>query len=72
MKAEIKLRELMFQRGIDTIEEMHQTSKLSRKAISSILSGRKTALRLDTIAKLCKALNCKVEDLIVLDKEKIS
>ncbi|MGG3233224.1 helix-turn-helix transcriptional regulator [Priestia flexa] len=71
MTAEIKLRELMFYKGFDTIEKLHKKSGLSRKAISSILSGNKTGLRLETIIKLCSALDCKVEELIVIEKEKI-
>lgn len=39
--------------------------------VNKLLSGNKTGLRLETIIKLCSALDCKVEELIVIEKEKI-
>lgn len=68
-QAEIKLYELMAKRNIRTIKELAGMAKLQDRIISDILNGKKKGLRLDTIAKLCMALNCKVDELIVLPNE---
>ncbi|MGM0807588.1 MAG: helix-turn-helix domain-containing protein [Bacillota bacterium] len=64
MEFEVNLLKLMAERKIRTIEDLHTTSGLSRKAISKLITGKQTGLRFDTIAKLCKALDCEVNELI--------
>lgn len=59
----------MAKRNIRTIKELAGMAKLQDRIISDILNGKKKGLRLDTIAKLCMALNCKVDELIVLPNE---
>jgi putative transcriptional regulator len=66
--VEIKLLEVMAKRGIRTIEEVHKRSGLSRKAVSKIINKETKRISTDTIAKLCKGLNCDVEELIVIKK----
>lgn len=66
--AEIKLLEVMGRKGIRTIEEVHKNSGLSRKAISKIINKETQRISTDTIAKLCKALDCEINDLIVIKK----
>lgn len=68
-QAEIKLLEMMARNNMRQIKELAQKADLSEVIISKILKGKKQGLRLDTISKLCMALNCKVEELIVLPEE---
>jgi putative transcriptional regulator len=67
--AEIKLLEVMAKKEVRTIEHVHQKSGLSRKAISKIISKETKRISTDTIAKLCKALDCEINELIVLKEE---
>jgi putative transcriptional regulator len=66
--AEIKLLEVMGKKEIRTIEEVHQKSGLSRKAVSKIINKETKRISTDTIAKLCKALDCDINELIVIKK----
>lgn len=66
--VEIKLLEVMGKREIRTIEEVHQKSGLSRKAISKIINKETKKISTETIAKLCKALECEISELIVIKK----
>lgn len=65
-KIEIKLRELMVQRKIKTIQQLHEKSGLSRKAISKALNNENYKMNIETISKLCAALDCEIGDLLVL------
>jgi len=68
MPVKINLYEEMAKRDIRTIASMSVKSGLSRKAISKIINKETTRIDLDTLYKLCKALDCEVEDLIIYDK----
>ena len=68
----MKLLEMMARNKIRTIEELHRKTGISRRAISAILSGKKTGLRFETIVKLCQTLNCEIGELIVIKKDKVS
>lgn len=59
-----RLEELMKERKI-TYGELSKTSGISEAAIFAIKSGRRTNPKIQTIAKLAKALGVKTEDLIV-------
>lgn len=65
---EVKLEDVMFRKHIRTIEEVSKKSGLSRKAVSAALNDRRHRMKTDTIAKLCKALDCDIGDLLVLKK----
>lgn len=67
MQAEIKLLEMMARKNVRQIKELSRMTGITEKVISDILKGNKQGLRLDTIAKLCTALECKVNELIVLE-----
>lgn len=66
--VEIRLHEMMGKRKIRTIEELHSRSGLSRKAISTALKNENHRMKVDTLAKLCKALECDVSELLVIKK----
>lgn len=63
---EYRLLELMGRQNIRSIEELHKKTGISRTVISEIINGKKTNVRADTIARLCKALDCNIEELVVL------
>jgi putative transcriptional regulator len=65
---EVKLLEVMAKRNIRTIGEVSEKSGLSRKAVSAALNDQRHRMKSDTIARLCKALDCNIEELLVLKK----
>lgn len=67
-EVEVKLLEVMAQKGIRTIQQVHEKSGLSRKAISKIINKETKSISTDTIYKLCKALDCDITDLIAFKK----
>lgn len=69
LTADIKLFEMMARKNIRTIKELHESTGVSRIVISELLSGERKGIRLDTIARLCEALECEIGELIVLNKE---
>lgn len=69
---EIKLYEMMGKRGIRTIEELRTKSGLSRKAISTAINNQNHRMHTDTIAKLCKALDCEISELLVLKEGNVN
>jgi putative transcriptional regulator len=64
-EVEIKLLEVMGKKGIRTIQEVHEKSGLSRKAVSKIINKETKKISTETIARLCKALECDIKELIV-------
>lgn len=72
MKIEVRLLEMMARKNIRRIQELHELTGISRTTIQLILDGKKNALYFDTIATLCKKLDCKLEELIVMVEEEAS
>jgi putative transcriptional regulator len=68
VEIEIKLLELMAKNNIRQIKQLSKKSKVSEQTISNFLNGKNKAMRLETIAKLCKALNCELGELIIIKK----
>jgi putative transcriptional regulator len=64
--AEIRLLEVMGKKGIRTIKEVHEKSGLSRKAVTKIINKETKKISTDTLARLCKALDCEINDLVVI------
>lgn len=58
----IKMDKLLI-KNVMSIQELSANSKVSKVTISRMRSGKQEA-RTQTLGKICKALNCKVEDLI--------
>ena len=50
-----------------TYERLAQLTGLSRQTLESVATRPGYNSTLDTIAKLCRALNCQPGDLLVLD-----
>lgn len=66
LEVQVRLLEMMARNNIRRIEDLHNLTGLSRTTIRQILDGEKKSLYFDTIGVLCKTLNCKIEDLIVI------
>jgi putative transcriptional regulator len=67
-EVEIRLLEMMGRKNIRTIQELHKASGISRTIISDLLNGNKRSIRLDTVEKLCKALDCEIGELIQIKR----
>lgn len=52
-----------------TYERLAQLTGLSRQTLESLASRPGYNSTLDTIARLCRALDCQPGDLLVLDRE---
>ena len=59
----IKLRELMWDKNITAIDIQRETG-IHATTISKIIHNKHTNIGLETIDKLCEALDCKVQDLL--------
>jgi putative transcriptional regulator len=65
---EIKLHEMMAKRKIKTIEQLHEKTGLSRKALSKAFHNKNKRMDLVALGKLCEALDCEIGELIVIKK----
>lgn len=65
---DVKLLEMMGKNGFRTIKELHEKTGISRTVISDLLNDNQRAVRLDTIGRLCHALECDIGDLLVIKK----
>lgn len=65
---EIKLLEAMAKRKIRVVKELAEKSGIHVNVLYQLLNGKKSSLRLDTIAKLCKTLDCEIGELIEIKK----
>lgn len=66
--VEVRLLEMMARKNIRQIKELHEKTGLSRTIISDLLNGNKRSIRLETVGKLCEALDCEIGELIVFKK----
>lgn len=51
-----------------TIQDVHEKTGLSRKAISNLYNDRATRVDFETIERLCNLFNCSVGELLQKDK----
>lgn len=59
----IHLSKIMGAKRIN-IQALSELTKLSRSTISNIYNEKVNRIDLDTISSLCKALECKIDDLL--------
>ncbi len=71
MKVHCNLSTIMGSRRC-SIEEVHQKTGLARKTISNLYNDRATRIDFETLAKLCAALNCGIEELLVIEDSDIA
>jgi putative transcriptional regulator len=67
--VEINLQERMAIAKIKTVKELSERSGISLTILYDLSNGYKRSVRLDTLVKICKVLNCEISDLIVIKKE---
>lgn len=63
----LKLRELLWERNISSIE-LHDATGISKSKISEMIRGKRTNITLETVEKICIYLNCKIEELVHIQK----
>jgi putative transcriptional regulator len=67
-KVRIRTRVLRKKRHL-TQMQMAQKAHLSKTTVSNLESGRQVKIELDTISKLCEALDCTPNDLFEFENE---
>jgi putative transcriptional regulator len=68
VEIEIKLLEQMAKNNVRQIRALSQMSGVSEQSISKLLNEKSKYMRLDSLAKLCGALDCEIGDLIEFKK----
>ena len=63
----IRLRELMWERNITAVQIQQETG-INAATISRIINGKHHNLGLDMIDKLCRVLDCKIQDLLIFER----
>lgn len=58
----------MAKNNIRQVTELQKRSGVSLQALYNIINRKNEGMRLDTIAKLCKTLDCEIDELIVIKK----
>jgi putative transcriptional regulator len=66
LEIEIKLHELMARKNIRTVVDLSEKSDVNVLTLYNVINYKNKSMRLDTIAKLCKTLECEINDLIVI------
>lgn len=64
MAIKIKLDRAMFERNNMKVPELQELSGLNKNTLYSFYKGDIRRFDVDTLDKLCKALNCKLSDLL--------
>ena len=59
----VKVFEMMAKRGIRTRKNLANKMEITESNVGRIVNGEIKAIRLDTLEKLCLALNCQPGDL---------
>lgn len=68
-EVEVKLLDLMVKNNIRKASVLAKKAELSDQVVNNILNEKASGMRLDTIVKLCSALDCEIGELIVIKKE---
>lgn len=63
--VKVKLRKLLHERGI-TQAELAQQTHIRPSTISALCSGSAISLKFSHITAICKALDCKIEDIFTV------
>lgn len=62
----LKINEILKQQG-KTPYWLGKQTGISQNNIGKICNGETSTIRFDTIEKICKALNCSIDDLFTTD-----
>ena len=60
----LKVFEIMVKRGIRTRKDLAQATGIHQNSLGRVVNGEVKALRLDTLDRLCQALDCQPGDLL--------
>jgi putative transcriptional regulator len=64
MPVEIRLKQVREQKGLSQYE-LAQKAAMSPQNIQKLEQGRAKGVQLDTLDKLCDALQCEIQELLV-------
>ncbi|WP_077622035.1 helix-turn-helix domain-containing protein [Sediminibacillus massiliensis] len=67
--VEFNLHELMARKKIRKVTDLAEVTGISRTVLYDLSNGNKRSVRLDTLVRICKALDCEIGDLIKLKRE---
>lgn len=67
MKVKLEIKAMMKRRGYKTQASLAQAAGIHGTRIGSLVHGTVRQINLDTLARLCKALNCKPGDILVYE-----
>jgi putative transcriptional regulator len=67
--VQIKLLEVMAKKKIRYVRDVAKMTNLSPTVLYDLVNDKKRAIRLDTIARLCEALDCEIGELIEIKKD---
>lgn len=68
-EVRIKLLEVMAKKRIRYVQDLAKMTNLSPKILYDLVNDKKRSIRLDTIVRLCEALDCEIEELIEIKKD---
>lgn len=66
------LRILMAKKGIKTMVELEEKSDVSRQVLDRLEKGKSKRLDFDTVVKLCRALDCEINELFYIGEDSTS
>ena len=68
MKITLNVRAVAIKNGISTPYQLQKAACISASNASKLFNGRSLMISLDTLGRLCKALNCTPNDLLNLSR----
>ncbi len=72
MKIEVNIKKIANSWGIKTAYQLQKKVKLSPSNASRLYNAQVKQISLDTLGKLCEALECELGDMFVVKKSKKS
>lgn len=70
MAIKVKIRELAEKRGMKTAYQLKIQANLAPSTASRCFNNKLTLITLETLDKLCNALDCEPSDLLVRQKSR--
>lgn len=64
----INLHELMGRKDMRHITELSAATSISPTVLYDLSNGNKRSVRLDTLVRICKVLECDIGELVVIKK----
>lgn len=72
MKVRNKLKQLMEEKDVKSVKELSYETGIYYGTLLNFYHERFDIFNADLVAKLCGFFNCKIDDLLVLEKERAS